>query len=216
MTRLRHGSPPRDPTGFEGPVLGSYRRWSENYDAEEWDAIRAASKNILKKDIPKRLTKPARSEPRSEVVKISYDGRGLKRKKAETANQTKLGKKPISKSNEISRSQGTELSQLPNKPFERRIDTQYVIAAEKAALRHFEITDNDRFEIGLKSSGWSQYAKLLTREFSILRHCRIRGADQIASVWNKKGFRTGARQVWTPRLVKIAKRLLNGSTHPER
>jgi len=91
---------------------------------------------------------------------------------------------------------------------------QRTIGAEQMALRRMEITNGDRIEIGLKSSGWSQYMKVLLSELSILRRCQIHGADRVASVWNRKGFKTGAGRVWTPRLVKIAQSLLKEPIRP--
>ncbi|OPH82948.1 hypothetical protein B2M20_10565 [Nitrobacter vulgaris] len=84
----------------------------------------------------------------------------------------------------------------------RQIET---MEKEKAALRRYEVSSSDRLELGMKTSGWTIYLSRLRTELALARKCNFVSADDIARVWNGKGFKTGYGKVWTARLVKIAK-----------
>lgn len=79
------------------------------------------------------------------------------------------------------------------------------IEAERQALRRMEITGGDEVALGVKSSGWPEFKEVLKAKLLFLRKANIRRADEAASALNRMGFKTGSGQVWTPRLIKIAK-----------
>jgi len=83
-----------------------------------------------------------------------------------------------------------------------------VRAAEQEALRRIEITGGDETAIGCKPSGWPEYKIILSEKLRGLVINNITKADQSAKVLNTMGFKTGSGQLWTPRLINIAKFML--------
>lgn len=82
------------------------------------------------------------------------------------------------------------------------------IAAEKAALRKFYVTAQDRSALGMNCSGWLEFKVRLAAEFLLLDSAKITRADVAAKVLNRRGFRTCAGRQWTPRLVKIGQTIV--------
>ena len=80
--------------------------------------------------------------------------------------------------------------------------------AEQDALRKMEITGGDQTALGCKSSGWTEYKDLLALKLKGLTKANITKADQSAKVLNAMGFKTGSGQIWTPRLINVAKHIL--------
>jgi len=79
------------------------------------------------------------------------------------------------------------------------------IEAERQALRRMEINGGDEVALGSKSSGWLEFKVALKAKLLFLDKANIRRADDAASTLNRMGFKTGSGQLWTPRLIKIAK-----------
>ncbi len=88
------------------------------------------------------------------------------------------------------------------------IDKLATIEREKIALRKTIVGDGDRVRIGVKSSGWLEYKFQLKKKLDEIYKCGIHGADAIARVLNKQGFKTGSGQAWDARLAKIAPSIL--------
>jgi hypothetical protein len=111
---------------------------------------------------------------------------GLRKPDSRTAFDKKPGaRKPI--------------TQYPDLDKKRRIDD-----AEKAALRRVTVLAGDEVALGCNSAGWPAFAETLRAKFQPLDTAKI-PTDRIAVIWNKNGFKTGAGQNWTPRLVEVAK-----------
>lgn len=78
-------------------------------------------------------------------------------------------------------------------------------AADRAALSRVVILAGDEVALGCNSSGWSAFTDVLRGKMRVLDAGKIDQADRIAAIWNKDGFKTGAGQRWTARLVEVAK-----------
>jgi hypothetical protein len=91
------------------------------------------------------------------------------------------------------------ITQYPDLDKKRRIDD-----AERAALSRVTVLAGDEVALGCNSAGWPAFAETLRAKFQPLDKAKI-PTDRIAVIWNKNGFKTGAGQSWTPRLVEVAK-----------
>ena len=76
--------------------------------------------------------------------------------------------------------------------------------ADRAALSRVTVLAGDEVALGCNSSDWAGFAELLREKFRALDAAKIEH-DRIAAIWNKDGFKTGAGQRWTARLVDVAK-----------
>ena len=97
------------------------------------------------------------------------------------------------------------ITQYPDLDKKRRIDD-----AERAALSRVTVLAGDEVALGCNSSGWPAFEQTLRAKFQILDKAKI-PPDRIAVIWNKDGFKTGAGQRWTPRLVDVARQKLADS-----
>jgi hypothetical protein len=79
------------------------------------------------------------------------------------------------------------------------------IKAEQRALRRIVITREDELALGSKSSGWGQFKETLRSKLVFLKRANLGRADEAASALNRMGFKTGSGQLWTPRLINVAK-----------
>jgi hypothetical protein len=99
------------------------------------------------------------------------------------------------------------------KPGGRKPITQYpdldkkrlIEDAERAALSRVVVMAGDEVALGCNSAGWPAFAEALRAKLQSLDKAKI-PTDRIAVIWNKNGFKTGAGQNWTPRLVEVAKK----------
>lgn len=93
-----------------------------------------------------------------------------------------------------------QIAQYPDLDKKRLIEN-----AERAALSRVTVLAGDEVALGCNSAGWPAFAEMLRAKFQILDKAKI-PPDRIAVIWNKDGFKTGAGQRWTPRLVEVAKK----------
>ena len=108
------------------------------------------------------------------------------------------------------------------KPGGRKPITQYpdldkkrrIADAEKAALQRVVVLAGDEVALGCNSAGWPAFKQTLQAKFDLLDKAKILLPDRIAVIWNKDGFKTGAGQRWTPRLVDAAKVKISESVEP--
>ena len=104
------------------------------------------------------------------------------------------------------------------KPAGRKPITQYpdldkkrlIEDAERAALSRVTVLAGDEIALSCNSAGWPAFAEALRAKLQILDKAKI-PADRIAVIWNKDGFKTGAGQRWTERLVEVAKKKISES-----
>jgi hypothetical protein len=80
--------------------------------------------------------------------------------------------------------------------------------AERAALGRVTVLAGDALALGCNSSRWPEFQDTLRARLAQLDAAKIVLADRIAAIWNKNGFRTGAGQQWTARLVDVAKKVI--------
>jgi hypothetical protein len=107
------------------------------------------------------------------------------------------------------------------KPAGRKPITQYpdldkkrlIENAERAALSRVTVLAGDEIALGCNSSGWPAFKQTLQAKLDLLHKAKI-PPDRIAVIWNKDGFKTGAGQRWTPRLVEVAKVKISEPAEP--
>jgi hypothetical protein len=80
--------------------------------------------------------------------------------------------------------------------------------AERAALGRVTVLAGDALALGCNSSRWPEFQDTLRARLAQLDMAKIVLADRIAAIWNKNGFKTGAGQQWTARLVDVAKKII--------
>jgi hypothetical protein len=80
--------------------------------------------------------------------------------------------------------------------------------AERAALGRVTVLAGDALALGCNSSRWPEFQDTLRARLVQLDTAKIVLADRIAAIWNKNGFKTGAGQQWTARLVDVAKKII--------
>ncbi|HEX3442016.1 MAG TPA: hypothetical protein VHT93_16870 [Pseudolabrys sp.] len=80
--------------------------------------------------------------------------------------------------------------------------------AERAALGRVTVLAGDALALGCNSSHWPEFQDTLRARLAQLDAAKIVLSDRIAAIWNKNGFRTGAGQQWTARLVDVAKKVI--------
>lgn len=80
--------------------------------------------------------------------------------------------------------------------------------AERAALGRVTVLAGDAVALGCNSAGWVEFQDILRGRLTQLDAAKIVLADRIAAIWNKNGFKTGAGQQWTARLVDVAKKII--------
>jgi hypothetical protein len=107
----------------------------------------------------------------------------------DSANKPADGKRPI--------------TTYPDLDKRRRIED-----AERAALGRVTVLAGDALALGCNSSRWPEFQDTLRARLAQLDMAKIVLADRIAAIWNKNGFKTGAGQQWTARLVDVAKKII--------
>jgi hypothetical protein len=95
------------------------------------------------------------------------------------------------------------IASYPDLDKRRRIED-----AERAALGRVTVLAGDALALGCNSSRWPEFQDTLRARLVQLDTAKIVLADRIAAIWNKNGFKTGAGQQWTARLVDVAKKII--------
>jgi hypothetical protein len=85
---------------------------------------------------------------------------------------------------------------------------RHIEDAERAALGRVTVLAGDALALGCNSSRWPEFQDALRARLVQLDAAKIALPDRIAAIWNKNGFKTGAGQQWTARLVDVAKKVL--------
>ena len=80
--------------------------------------------------------------------------------------------------------------------------------AERAVLGRVTVLAGDALALGCNSSRWPEFQDALRARLVQLDVAKIALPDRIAAIWNKNGFKTGAGQPWTARLVDVAKKVI--------
>jgi hypothetical protein len=85
---------------------------------------------------------------------------------------------------------------------------RHIEDAERAALGRVTVLAGDALALGCNSSRWPEFQDALRARLVQLDAAKIALPDRIAAIWNKNGFKTGAGQQWTARLVDVARKIL--------
>ena len=85
---------------------------------------------------------------------------------------------------------------------------RHIEDAERAALGRVTVLAGDAVALGCNSSRWPEFQEALRAKFAQFDAAKVVLADRIAAIWNKNGFKTGAGQQWTARLVDVARKVL--------
>lgn len=85
-----------------------------------------------------------------------------------------------------------------------------IARVRKLQARRFEVSSEDRLQLGMLTSGWPEYLQKLEVELSNLEKRRINRADDAAAELNTHGFRTGYGRLWTARLIRVARAIVFG------
>jgi hypothetical protein len=78
-------------------------------------------------------------------------------------------------------------------------------AADKASMARVTILAGDEVALGCNSTGWPEFQEALRVRLALVDTAKITLPDRISAIWNKNGFKTGAGQPWTARLVEVAR-----------
>jgi hypothetical protein len=149
-----------------------------------------------KKKLIPQAASPSEREADLERVRAIRSGR-FRQKRSES-------QRPLSKRDKQSKKQEREL----------RSEQLYLeaarIEAERKALRRIEITRGDEIALGSNSFGRLEFMHKFRSKLEFLKKANIRRADEAASALNRMGFKTRSGQLWTARLVNVAKMKLFG------
>jgi hypothetical protein len=85
---------------------------------------------------------------------------------------------------------------------------RHIEDAERAVLGRVSVLAGDAVALGCNSSRWPEFQEALRAKFTQFDAAKVVLADRIAAIWNKNGFKTGAGQQWTARLVDVARKVL--------